>query len=175
MEKILLADLVDKVLNQMQTSGFAESTRKLYEHVYKRLIRLSEEKGEIYYSIELGQAFINDTAHIIPENTERYKHERTMQYIRCIRYIESFINDGVIDWTPAFPYHSFPIKSEEFQSKFNHFEQTMKGLGLKPNTVDGYRRFSYYFIEYLESKGYTSLQDVKRGDVVAFIAVICTE
>ena len=38
MEKILLADLVDKVLNQMQTSGFAESTRKLYEHVYKNIL-----------------------------------------------------------------------------------------------------------------------------------------
>ena len=51
----------------------------------------------------------------------------------------------------------------------------MEELGLKPNTVDGYRRFSYYFVEYLESKGYTSLQDIKQGDVVAFIAVICTE
>ena len=72
MEKLLLADLVDKVINQMQASGFAESTQKLYAQVYKRLIRLAEEKGEIYYSIELGQAFINDTSHIIPKNTERY-------------------------------------------------------------------------------------------------------
>ena len=110
MDNYLLADVVHNVLTQMQTSGFTELTRKLYAQVYKRLIRLAEEKGEIYYSIELGQAFINDTAHIIPENTERYHHERTMQYIRCVRYIESFISDGVIDWTPAFPYRSFPIK-----------------------------------------------------------------
>ncbi len=175
MEKLLLADIVENVLNQMQTSGFAESTRKLYAQVYKRLSRLAEKQGELYYSIELGQAFINDTSHIIPENTTRYHHERTVQYIRCIRYIESFIKDGVVDWTPAFPYHSFPIKSEKLQSNFIHFEQTMHELGLKPNTIDGYRRFSYYFLEYLESKGYTSLQNIKRGDVVAFIAVICTE
>ena len=172
MGNYLLADVVHNVLTQMQTSGFSELTRNLYSQVYKRLIRLAEEKGEIYYTIELGQAFINDTSHIIPENTERYYHERTKQYIKCIRYIESFIKDGIIDWTPAFTYHSFPIKSEELQSNFIHFEQTMEELGLKPNTVDGYRRFSYYFVEYLESKGYTSLQDIKQGDVVAFIAVI---
>ncbi len=79
MEKIFLADIVENVLNQMQTSGFTESTRKLYAHVYKRLSRLAEKKGELYYSIELGQAFINDTSHIIPENTTRYHHERTGQ------------------------------------------------------------------------------------------------
>ena len=35
----------------------------------------------------------------------------------------------------------------------------MKELGLKPNTVDGYRRFCYYFVEYLESKRYIFLKD----------------
>ena len=58
------------------------------------------------------------------------------------------------------------------------FSEYIKELGhrtLKPNTVEGYRRFTYYFIEYLENKGYRSLADIRSGDVVAFIAVICNE
>ncbi|WP_230399287.1 tyrosine-type recombinase/integrase [Novisyntrophococcus fermenticellae] len=51
----------------------------------------------------------------------------------------------------------------------------LKNRELKPNTVDGYRRFIYYFIEYLENHGYTSLSDMENGAVVAFISVICTE
>ena len=34
---------------------------------------------------------------------------------------------------------------------------------------------SYYFIEYLESKEYSSLAEIRRGDVVTFIAFICSE
>ena len=54
MENYLLTDVIYNVLTQMQTSGFAESTRKLYAQVYKRLARLADKKGELYYSIELG-------------------------------------------------------------------------------------------------------------------------
>ena len=46
---------------------------------------------------------------------------------------------------------------------------------LKPNTIDGYRRFTYYFIEYLENKGYERITDMSNGDVVSFVAVICSE
>lgn len=31
---------------------------------------------------------------------------------------------------------------------------------LKPNTIDGYRRFTYYFLEYLDNKKYTGLRAV---------------
>ena len=51
----------------------------------------------------------------------------------------------------------------------------LKARKLKPNTIDGYRRFTYYFVEYLENKGYDELSDIVCGDIVSFIAVVCSE
>ena len=170
-----LTELTDAILSQMDESGFMESTRKIYVSLFHRLCRMAKERGDEYYSVDLGQAFINDQAHVVPENTERYRHDRTLAYKRCIKFIESFLMTGAVDWTPALHCASFPISSEYFRKDFDRFLSEMEDRGLKPNTVDGYRRFVYYFIEFLESKGYKTLSEIKNGDVVAFISVICTE
>ncbi len=104
----------------------------------------------------------------------RYYHERTLAYIRCVRYMESYLKDGKVDWTPALHPAEFPLHSERLKDCFISYQKELKNRQLKPNTMVGYRRFTYYFIEYLESKGYVSLEDIKAGDVVAFIAVICS-
>ncbi len=139
------------------------------------LIRRLRCRGDNYYTIELGQAFIDDQSHVIPENTERYHHERTVAYKRCIKFVESYLAAGIVDWTPALHCAAFPIESDELRTSFSKFVSELTGRELKANTIDGYRRFTYYFVEYLEGKGYKSLADVKRGDVVAFVSVICSE
>lgn len=47
--------------------------------------------------------------------------------------------------------------------------------GLKQNTVDGYLRFVYYFLSYLEDKGYASLAQVRSGDITFFMVLVCQE
>ena len=170
---LMLTDLTDAILSQMDASGFMESTRGFYVKLFNKLCRMAKERGDNYYTIELGQAFINDQSHVIPENTERYHHERTVAYKRCIKFIESYLATGIVDWTPALRCASFPIESNTLRSNFSEFLSELTNRGLKENTIDGYRRFTYYFIEYLEGKGYQSLADVKSGDIVAFVSVIC--
>ena len=174
MEKPKLTELTDIILKGMESAGFKEKTRGFYRILFNRLKRIAKERKEEYYTGELGRAFMEDDSHIIPENTERYHHERTCAYIRCIKFIESYLKDGVVDWIPALPTAEFPIKSEQLIGSFKSYLEELRNRELKPNTVDGYRRFTYYFIEYLENQGYASLSDMENGDVVAFIAVICT-
>lgn len=170
-----LTELTDAILLQMSESGFMESTKGFYITLFRRLCRMAEERGDEYYTADLGQAFINDQSHVIPENTERYHHERTVAYKRCIKLVESFLATGIVDWTPSLHCASFPISSADFRSCFQRFLSEMAARELKTNTIDGYRRFVYYFIEYLEGKGYRSLSELKHGDIVAFISVICSE
>jgi len=168
-------ELIDTILKQMEASGFSESTRGFYITLFQKLRRLADERDDTHYTIELGQAFINNDSHIIPKNTKRYHHERTLAYTRCIKFIESYIKNGMANWTPALRSSNFPIKSDAFRTCFSDYLDELERRKLKPNTVDGYRRFVYYFIEYLENKGYRSPSEIKSGDVVAFIAVICSE
>ena len=170
-----LNELADAILSQMDASGFKESTKGFYVTLFHRLCRMAKERGDEYYTIELGQAFISDQSHVILENTKRYHHERTLDYERCVRLIESYLTTGIVDWTPALRCAIFPIKSKALQDSFNRYLSELTDRGLKRNTIDGYRRFTYYFVEYLEGKGYKSLADIKNGDIVAFISVICRE
>lgn len=169
-----LEELSDEILEQMDSSGFSKTTRGIYKTLFHKLGRLAAERGDDYYSKELGQVFIKDESHIIPENTERYYRERTGLYRRCIQFIESFLETGIADFSPASRKPSFEILSEALRECFSCFLSEMERRGLKTNTVDGYRRFTYYFIQYLESKGYSTLEDIREGDVVSFISVICT-
>jgi site-specific recombinase XerD len=172
---LTVTELSDAILAQMEASGFMKSTRGFYVTLFHRLCRMAEERGDEYYTIELGQAFVDDRSHVVPENTERYHHERTVAYKRCIKFVESYIATGIVDWTPALNCASFPISSEGLNTAFSMFVQEMDTIGLKPNTIDGYRRFVYYFVEFLEGKGYKKLADMINGDVTAFVSLICTE
>jgi integrase len=51
----------------------------------------------------------------------------------------------------------------------------MSSNNLKANTKDGYRRLVHYFLLYLEGRNYRSLTQIKPGDIVTFVAFICTE
>jgi site-specific recombinase XerD len=175
MERPRLTELTDIILKEMESAGFKEKTRGFYSILFNRLKRIAKGREEEYYTDELGRAFMEDDSHIIPENSERYYHERTCAYIRCIKFIESFLKDGVVDWTPTLSTAEFPIKSDQLLKSFKSYLAELENRELKPNTIDGYRRFTYYFIEYLENQGYTSLSNLENGDVVAFITVICTE
>ena len=170
-----VTELTDNILVQMESSGFMETTRGFYKTLFRKLSRMAEERGDTHYTIELGQAFINDDSHLIAENTKRYHHERTVAYIRCIRFVESYIRNGIVDFSPALHSASFPITSLALREHFTRFLDELKARNLKPNTIDGYRRFIYYFIEFLENKGYQQVSDIVCGDVVSFLMLICTE
>lgn len=172
---LTLTELTDAILSQMNESGFMESTQGFYVTLFHRLCRIAKERGDEYDTIRLGQDFIDDQSHVIPENSERYFRERTTAYKRCIKFIESFLATGNVDWSPALHCTFFPISSKNLQECYSRFLSEMDIRGLKPNTIDGYRRFTYYFIEFLEGKGCKTLSDIGNGDVVAFIAVICSE
>ena len=52
-----LTELTDAILSQMDASGFMESTRGFYVTLFNMLCRMAKERGDNYYTIELGQAF----------------------------------------------------------------------------------------------------------------------
>ena len=169
-----LVELSDEILEQMKASGFSETTRGIYKTIFHKLSRIAAERGDERYSKELGKAFVQDDSHIIPENSERYFRERTGLYRRCIQFIESFLETGKVDFSPASRRASFEILSADLCECFSRFLLEMEERKLKANTKEGYRRFTYYFIQYLENKGYNALEDIREGDVVSFISVICT-
>lgn len=170
-----LSEIIDAIINQMKSTGFSKSTCIGYQKVFNRLQKLAKQRKELFYSIELGKEFISDDSHILSSNTKRYHHERTLMYERCIRMIETYLRDGQADFSPVLSSADFPLSSKELLNHFERYVEALRTNGLKPNTIDGYRRFVFYFLEYLENKKYSDLEDIQCGDTATFISVICSE
>lgn len=167
-----LEDLIDVIILEMKSANYNSSTIELFKRIFKRLKKLASTKSVENYNSELGSAFIEDNSY---SGTSIYCHTRYCLHYRCIQFLESYLLDGKVDWTPHWEQKEFKLLTKEFNEALADFWELMKVNGLKHNTVDGYRRIVRYFLRYLEDKGYKSFSDIKKGDIIEFIVLICKE
>lgn len=170
--EIPLNELIETVLQSMKRMQFSSATIDLYARIFLRLQKLAESKSETFYTSELGHIFVKDSQYA---RSEAYCHSRYCLHYRCIQFIESYIKNGNIDWSPQRRLPHCKLKSSEFSSAKASFENLMLSNRLKENTMDGYRRLVQYFLLYLENKGYNTFIQIKNGDVISFITLVCKE
>lgn len=170
--KLPLDELVAKIYEQLVDAGYSTGTIGLYKCFFNRLNRMAATMEKEVYDQELAHQFIRDTAY---QRGGGYCHSRYLRHVRCIRFIESYISDGIVDFSITQPLPPKELNAEEFRLCHIQFKSALEQNGLKPNTIDGYLRFVYYFLSYLEDKGYTSLSQVKNGDITVFMVLVCQE
>ena len=167
-----LEELIEKVIQQLEDAGFDTRTIRNYKLFYKRLIKLAASLNKTHFDDELADLFIKDNAYV---KDGGYNHTRFLYHSRCIRFIESLLSSGEVDWSI---YHSLPareLSSDDFVSHLHIYDDSLKNDGLKTNTINGYHRFVLYFLSYLEDKGYHQFSEIKKGDVSLFIVLVCQE
>jgi len=167
-----IKDLSVSVLEEMRIALYSTGTIKGYARVFKRLEKLTKRRKEAYYTSEIGRSFIEDSSYAYSEG---YCHTRYCLHCRCIQFIESYLADGKVDWTQHYVLPKYDLTSKELSDTQITFWNLMVSMDLKANTMDGYRRFVHYFLMYLEDKGYRSLAELKSGDIITFIALVCKE
>lgn len=128
--------------------------------------------GKEVFDKELACSFIEDSAH---RRTGEYCHSRYLYHVRCVRFIESYIQEGLVDWSIIHPLSPKELKSQEFRQCHVRLRDSLEQDGLKPNTMEGYLRFVYYFLSYLENRGYTALSQICSGDITVFVVLVCQE
>lgn len=167
-----LEELIEKGIQQLEDAGFDTGTIRNYKLFYKRLIKLAASLNKTHFDDELADLFIKDNAYV---KDGGYNHTRFLYHSRCIRFIESLLSSGEVDWSI---YHSLPareLSSDDFVSHLHIYDDSLKNDGLKTNTINGYHRFVLYFLSYLEDKGYHQFSEIKKGDVSLFIVLVCQE
>jgi len=167
-----LDELIESVIQAMHDAKYATGSISNFERMFKRLQKLAKSRKEAYYSTELGQIFIEDSSYA---NSQEFCNSRYCYHSRCIHIIESYLRDGEVDWSVQKKLPQQQLKSDELITAIDSFEKLMSSNGLKENTKDGYRRLVQYYMQFLESRGYRTLSQIKSGDTVMFIAYICTE
>lgn len=171
--EMTLHDQITAVLELLGDAGFSPGTIDGYSKFFKRLECLASSMGREKLDPELADRFISDTSY--RNGSKGYCHSRFLYHDRCIRFLKSFIESGSIDWRPLNHLPAKALKTTDFRQHLDAFKSSMQADGLKPNTMDGYSRFVFYFLSYLEDKGYTNLSQVQTGDITFFIVLVCQE
>ena len=170
--KMPLDKLVAEIIGQLTETGFSSGTIGQYVKFFKRLKKMSCSLGKEVFDQELARSFIEDSAHC---RTGEYCHSRFLYHVRCVRFIESYIQDGIVDWSITHPLPPKELKSPEFRQCYARLRDSLELDGLKPNTMEGYLRFVYYFLSYLGDRGYTSSSQIRNGDITVFVVLVCQE
>lgn len=162
-------------MSEMRKKHFSKETRRQYKDVYSRLQRLADNRQELLYTMELGQAFIQDCNYIWKKDT--YSHHRFYFHKRCILILERLITTGTVDLIKCTPNNvqpcSFTIKY--FELIYKDYIQLLLEEGIKPSTICSYGRAACYLLKYLEEKRYQSLDDLLPGDITDFFVMMCKE
>ena len=171
-QTMTIKELSILILEEMRIAHFSTGTIKVYARIFNRLEKLTEEKKEVNYTPEIGRNFIEDSNYVYSEG---YCHTRYCLHRRCIQFIESYLANGKVEWTKRYVLPKYDLNSKEFTDTQKTFCQLMVSMDLKANTMYGYRRLVHYFLMYLEDKGYQSFSELKSGDIITFIALVCKE
>ena len=65
--KLTINELVDKVLAELERLNYSYSSLCGFRAFYKRVIAFANEKEELYFSEELGRAFLTQLHHNPPK------------------------------------------------------------------------------------------------------------
>lgn len=168
-----LNELIAMILVEMENAQFSDETRRQYRDVFRRLQKLANARQEMYYNKQLGQVFIEDCNYV---GTNEFSHHRFHFHKRCVHILETLVYTGLVDWSQCPSnenLHSFSIP--HFNNIYEDYIMFLKGEGMKPSTICTYCRTVTYFLNYIETKGYKSFEDLRPGDVTDFVLDMCKE
>jgi len=136
------------------------------------LENMADKMGKDTLDDELSQAFIDDSSHF---RTGAYSKSRFKRHSRCIYILRTYRDTGALDWpslsrTPVLDGLTAPQFIEAHTSFTRHMREE---IGLKKNTIDGYKRFVYHFLLYCEENGCRTTGEIQSGDVPSFLEMLC--
>lgn len=169
-----LKELTSAVLTEMEKAHYCDKYIKQVRSTCMLLENMADRMGKDTLDDELLQAFIDDSAHF---RTGAYSESRFKRHRRCIHILRTYQGTGASDWPslPRGPVHAGLI-APQFIDAHALFALHMKEeIGLKKNTIDGYKRFVYHFLLYCEGNGCRTTGEIQGRDVPSFLEVLCRD
>lgn len=161
-----LNGLIREVMNQMQKRKYSRKMCLHYQYSFKLLTSISDEIGVVNLSEKLIKAFLDSPVNC----SEKWVGKEQTHRQRCIRLLSSLAQTGVVDWGKKKPEDiSEMLKTGTFRMDLEVFCNHLQEDGLRPNTMNGYKRMVTYFLLFCQDNGYRCLSDLKPDDVSRFI------
>ena len=169
-----LKDLTSEVLAEMKKAHYCRQYIQQVRSTCMLLGNMADQMGKDTLDDELSQAFLDDSAHF---RTGAYSESRFKRHKLCIRILRTYRETGSLE-RPSVPHVSTlaeltaPQLIEAHASFTHHMKEV---IGLKKNTIDGYKRFVYHFLLYCEKCGCSTIGEIQSKDVLSFLKILCRD
>lgn len=170
-----LEDILNNVHNQLVEAQFSQSSLKQKDRVLNRLRNCAAKLNINEYTAELRQMFLDDTHYERAAFGSEFSKNRYELHRKVIHWVDSYIATGKVDYSPIRKRAVF-LKSTK-PAYINIYNTYVASIGhLAKSTKDLYCALVGYFLDYLDlAKGYTSIDQLQKGDVDAFIRQVAKE
>ena len=167
-----LEPLLLKVRGQLIEAGYTQNSLYHTDIVMNRLRKKAVELNTSMYTEELRDTFLGDNQYAANDGfcKSRYKMHRLL-----IHQIESFIANGNVDFSHVKRRYSYiATQKQEFVAAYLLYKKSISHLSKSAERL--YCRSVGYFLDYLDfEKGYSSLSDLKKGDISTYIPKVASE
>lgn len=156
--KLTINKLVDKVLAELERLNYSHNSLCGFRCFYKRVIAFAKEKEELYFSEELGSAFLKERYNCTVNYYTEAMPKSCKEPIRRIRILGDYQLHGVIIRRivkkPGY------VKPPQFEKELTAYEKECENNDYSKRGLRTRIQRLFFFIDYLDARGVQNVNDI---------------
>ena len=170
MDKTYLPDLISELEQELLRLGYTKGSMTFYRRRWNQLMAYAEDRGECYYTEQLGMDFLKEFFGITQEDFSRTLPQAETQEIRVIRMVGDFqLHHAVLR---RYLKHKEILTTPFFVDIRSRFQSSCEKKGYSQVTTEHYVKQSSYLMDYLAAQGMNDFTAVTLDTVNAYIRTL---
>lgn len=170
MDKTYLPDLISGLEQELLQLGYTKGSMTFYRRRWNQLMAYAEDRGECYYTEQLGMDFLKEFFGVTQEDFSRTLPQAETQEIRVIRMVGDFqLHHAVLR---RYLKHKEILTTPFFVDIRSRFQSSCEKKGYSQVTTEHYVKQSSYLMDYLAAQGMDDFTAVTLDTVNAYIRTL---
>lgn len=170
MDKTYLPDLISGLEQELLRLGYTKGSMSFYRRRWNQLMAYAEDRGEFFYTEQLGMDFLKEFFGISQEDFSRPLPQAETQEIRVIRMVGDFqLHHAVLR---RYFKHKEILTVPFFVDIRSRFRSFCEKKGYSQVTTGHYVKQSSYLMDYLAAQGMDDFTEVTLDTVNAYIRTL---
>lgn len=170
MDKTYLPDLISELEQEFLRLGYTKGSMTFYRRRWNQLMAYAEDRGECYYTEQLGMDFLKEFFGVTQEDFSRTLPQAETQEIRVIRMVGDFqLHHAVLR---RYLKHKEILITPFFVDIRSRFQSSCEKKGYSQVTTEHYVKQSSYLMDYLAAQGMNDFTAVTLDTVNAYIRTL---
>ena len=170
MDKTYLPDLISGLEQELLRLGYTKGSMTFYRRRRNQLMAYAEDRGECYYTEQLGMDFLKEFFGITQEDFSMTLPQAETQEIRVVRMVGDFqLHHAVLR---RYLKHKEILTTPFFVDICSRFRSSCEKKGYSQVTTEHYVKQSSYLMDYLAAQGMDDFTAVTLDTVNAYIRTL---